>query len=142
MNKIYIHTVPDAMNDFNRDDFASDAAFLDAVATENVRRNTPEYQAAYKEATNKLREMQREKDMKEAERQYAEAKAKIQLSEFKQNQLRSKAVNRAEVDLQSGKIKAEDFEATANKYYDEYVNKEKGDQVINQRFNDIIRGKR
>ncbi len=135
-----VYAVPDAANDFNRDDFESDHAYLDAIATENVRRSTPEYQSAYKAAKEKLVTWQREKDMQEAERQFEEIKKNIKIPQLKQDELKNKASDKAADDLRNGKITAKDFESAAKKYYDDFYKGEINTRAINKKFNKMLRG--
>lgn len=139
LDRLGVYVVPDAANDFNRDDFKSDHEYLDAIATENVRRSAPEYQAAYKAAAEKLAAWQREKDMKEAERQFEEIKKNIKIPQFKQDELKNKASNKAASDLSSGKITAKDFESTVKKYYDDLCKGEINTRAVNEKFNKMLR---
>lgn len=143
--KLYIETFgpkESGLDGVKREDFATEAEYLDAATRRQMELDNPEY----KKARAKVEQEHRQRLAKEQEEQdAAEYKAAVKackLSDTDMNAIKKTATEMAIRDYNDGKIKWDEVEARGKRYIDQLSEKKKREIVTNQRVNAALRGNR
>ena len=130
----------DAFDALSRTDYKDDVDFLEAVAAENVRRNTPEFRKAYEAAARRLAAEKEEAKRLESQEKYDAIRASITISSDVSKRLRAEAINRANSDMRLGKITAGQFDKAVEKYVKDATENYKDTEAANRHINAMLRG--
>lgn len=124
----------------NRDDYATDEAYLDACARAEVERNSPSFRAARSRLKAEYRARQEEQERKAQAENYKAIRANIGLDSVDKHNIDEEAADLARRDLAANRIAASALGVAIEKYAQELSEKRKDEKAAAQMFNSILRG--
>lgn len=133
---------PSAFNLVDRNKYADDESYLDAVIKADMERNNPEYQAARRRLKAEYRERMEHQQRVEQEAAYKEIRSTVELSGLDQREIDTEAANLARRDLAAGRISASGLGKAIEDYAKQLTEKRKDTKASNQLFNAMLRGQR
>lgn len=131
---------PSVFETVNRNAYATEDAYLDALVKAEMERSSPEYQETRRRLTREYMKMQEQKKTEVRAAKQREIRAAMQLSGFDQREIDTEAANLARRDLAAGRIFASDLGATIEQYAKKLGEKKKDELTMNQLMNMIFRG--
>ena len=123
-----------------REDYQTEAEYIQALAATSKALESPEYQRAARKAAEE--EIRREEaEIRKAQReQFQEIRKGITLTPMQQEAIDKRAAERARADLAAGRIGTADMGKAIQDHAAELGNREKDTQAAAAQFNAFIRG--
>lgn len=140
MNDNMLVTLPSALDSLNRNNYASDAAYLEAAADLTMKRKSKEFQDAFRNVQTEYFERKTEEAKEQTRRDIEELKKKIVLDSFETEKIKTQASEKAQADLKAGKISVTTLSDAIFKYEQQLTQRVKGDKATKQAMNDLLRG--
>lgn len=141
---------PSAFDLVDRNKYADDDSYLDAVVKMDMELNSPAYQEARRRLKAEYRERQEaeleeriKNECTEREAQFAEIRSGIELSDDEKKESDARASAMAHYDLACGKIDSSELGSSIARYAEKFSGERKdskaASQVFNNMFRDILR---
>ena len=124
----------------HREDYKTEAEYIQALAATSKALETPEYQkAARKAAEDQIR--RNEAEIRKAQRaEFQEIRKGITLQPYQREQIDKQAAEMARADLAAGKIGTADMGKTIEQHAKALQDRETDAQAAAQQFNSFLRG--
>ena len=133
---------PSVFEVVNRSQYATEDAYLDALAIEQMRRDNPKYQATRRRLKAEYRERQEQEQREAQEAAYKSIRSAVQLDELDRREIDKQAAELARRDLAAGRTSASGLGETIERYAQKLSEKCKDRKASSQLFNQILRGQR
>lgn len=130
---------PSVFEIVNRENYATEDAYLDALVKTEMERNSPEYQEARRRLKREYMQRQESENTAKREAKRKEIRASMDLSDYDRKEIDRQAGERARMDLAAGRIGASDLAATIEQYAKKFSEKRKDELTSNQIMNMIFR---
>lgn len=131
---------PSVFEIVNRNAYATEDAYLDALVKAEMERSSPEYQETRRRLTREYMKMQEQQQTAARAAKQKEIRAAVKLSGYDQREIDQQAGEKARMDLAAGRIGASDLGATIEQYAKKLGDKKKDELAMNQLMNMIFRG--
>lgn len=131
---------PSAFDLIDRNKYADDESYLDAVVKAEMERNNPEYQAVRRRMKAQYREKLEQEQLVRRETAYKQIRSTVQLDDLDRREIDAQAVEMAKRDLAAGRICASGLGTAIANYAKDLTEKRKDTKANNQLFNAMLRG--
>lgn len=128
------------LNLFDRGDFATDEAYLDACTRAELERSSHEYRNARNRLKAELRARQEEQERKAQAENYKAIRANIGLDSVDKHNIDERAADLARRDLAAGRITASGLGDAIARYAEKLGEERKTEKASGQLFNRMLRG--
>ena len=123
-----------------REDYKTEAEYIQALSDTSKAMETPEYQRAARKAAEEQQLRSEAAIRAEQRKEFQSIRAGITLTPMQKEQIDKRAAEMARADLASGKIGASQMGRTIEKYANQLEDSEKTAQASAAQFNAFIRG--
>ena len=132
---------PSVFDVVNRSRYATEDAYLDALTLGEMRRSSPEYQAARRRLSVEYRERMEREQRTEQEAAYREIRSTVQLDGLDRREIDEEATELARRDLAAGRISASGLGGAIESYAKQLSEQRKDTKAANTLMNVLIRGR-
>ena len=132
-------TLPSALDSLNRNNYTSDSAYLEAAADLTMKRNSKEFQEAFRIVQREHFDRKTEESKQQMKQEIEDLKKKIVLDSVETEKVKTQASEKAQTDLKAGKISAVNLSDAIWKYEQELTQKVKGEKATRQAMNGLLR---
>lgn len=132
---------PDALDVVDRNQYADEDSYLDAVALETMRRNNPEFAAARRTAAARYRERQAAAERERQRQEYGRLRASVKLDSVEAQAIDRRAREMAGADVMARRISAADLSESIEKHKKALTEQKKDSKAAAQQMNNLIRGR-
>ena len=133
---------PSAADVIHREDYATDADYVVALAKMEKHMDTPEYQKAIRKAKIEAKQKAEEEEQKARRKEYEEIRKSVHLNDFEQSQVEDEARRRAAADFRDGIISASEISKRALEHLGKLEKEALDKKANNMHFNSLIRRER
>lgn len=131
-----------ALDAVRRADYPTDDAYLDAAATYELARSTPEFQAARRKLQRELAEREEAAQREQQAAEFARLRASMKLSTHDQKSVDEKAAELAHRDLAAGRIGASGLGQAIEGHAKTLTDQRLDEKTCAALFNQILRSGR
>ncbi len=132
---------PDALDVVDRNQYADEDSYLDAVALETMRRNNPEFAAARRMAAARYRERQEAAERERQRQEYGRLRGAAKLDSGEVAAIDKEAERLAKADLAAGKIQYSGIADAISTHAKTLKEKKLDSKAAAQQMNNLIRGR-
>lgn len=140
MNDNGVVTMPSALDSLNRYNYASDAAYLEAAADLIVKRNSKEFQNAFRTVQKEFFDRKMEESKEQMKQDIEELRKKVVLDSTETENCKTQASEKAQADLKAGKITVTQLSDAIFNYEQDLIKAAKGNKATTQVMNGLLRG--
>lgn len=126
----------------DRNKYADDESYLDAVVKVDMERRSPAYQEARRRLSAEYRERKEREQRISQDKIYRDIRSTVELDSLDQKEIDAQAAEMARRDLAAGRISVSDLGGAIEGYAKQLSEKRKDTKAGNQLFNAMLRGQR